>query len=151
MAVEFILGRSGSGKSRRCIDSIIGELAGVGAEPLVLLVPEQATYQAERAILSNHKIPGYSRLNVLSFARLGYLLLGRRCAGARISRIGQQMAIHRILRQNADKLKVYGKSASAAGLAAKMSQIITELHSYGKDPDEVGELLERLKKNNGSK
>ena len=40
MAVEFILGRSGSGKSRRCIDSIIGELAGAGDELQCILVTD---------------------------------------------------------------------------------------------------------------
>ena len=53
MSVRFILGRSGSGKTRYCIDAIVHHVAsGASARNLVLLVPEQATYQAEKAILS---------------------------------------------------------------------------------------------------
>jgi ATP-dependent helicase/DNAse subunit B len=52
MAIRFILGTSGSGKTRWCIDAIAGALRNGGDEPLVFLVPEQATFQAERAILS---------------------------------------------------------------------------------------------------
>lgn len=60
MSVQFILGRSGSGKSRYCIDSLIKELLDRhDTTPLVLLVPEQATYQAERAILSHPQIAGF--------------------------------------------------------------------------------------------
>jgi ATP-dependent helicase/nuclease subunit B len=51
-AVQFILGRSGTGKSRWCIDAVCDALADGGGEPLILLVPEQATYQVERSILS---------------------------------------------------------------------------------------------------
>ena len=70
MAIQFILARSGAGKTRTCIDGIIAALLDGGDEPLVLLTPEQATYQAERAVLSDARIGGYSRLHVLSFSRL---------------------------------------------------------------------------------
>ncbi|MHC4741768.1 MAG: hypothetical protein ACYS8Z_07655, partial [Planctomycetota bacterium] len=70
MAVRFILGRSGTGKTRYCIDAVVDALWGKTEQPLVLLVPEQASYQAERAILGDERLAGYNRLNVLSFDRL---------------------------------------------------------------------------------
>ena len=73
-AVQFILGRSGTGKSRWCIDAVCDALADGSAEPLILLVPEQATYQVERSILLTPGIAGFSRLHVLSFNRLGFWL-----------------------------------------------------------------------------
>lgn len=83
-AVQFILGRSGTGKTRWCIDAVCEALTADDAAgpPLVLLVPEQATYQAERAILSHPEIAGFSRLHVLSFNRLGFWLDGGRAASA---------------------------------------------------------------------
>ena len=77
MAIQFILGRSGTGKTRYCIRAIVDALAGQSEQQLILLVPEQATYQAERAILADERIAGYNRLNVLSFDRLQFLLLGK--------------------------------------------------------------------------
>ena len=47
MAVQFILGRSGTGKTSYCIGQIIEALLAPGEEPLILLVPEQASYQAK--------------------------------------------------------------------------------------------------------
>ena len=70
MAVQFILGRSGSGKTTYCIKAIVEALAEPSERQLILLVPEQATYQAERAILADNKVAGYNRLSVLSFDRL---------------------------------------------------------------------------------
>ena len=70
MAIQFILGRSGTGKTRCCIRAIVDVLLEQSEQRLILLVPEQATYQAERAILADERIAGYNRLHVLSFDRL---------------------------------------------------------------------------------
>ena len=43
MAVQFILGRSGTGKTSYCIKAIVNALAEPGEQRLILLVPEQAT------------------------------------------------------------------------------------------------------------
>ena len=61
MAVQFILGRSGSGKTTYCIETIVEALTESTDQQLILLVPEQATYQAERTILANKKIAGYNK------------------------------------------------------------------------------------------
>jgi len=146
MAVRFILGRSGTGKTSHCIESISRALAGSDpAESLILLVPAQATYQAERAILGDGKIAGYSNLHILSFERLVFLLSGKSVAVPEISRIGQEMIIHKILRTNCDKLKIFSAAALTPGLAAKVAHTIIELHHCVKTPQDVSELAENLK------
>lgn len=146
MAVRFILGRSGTGKTRYCIRAITDALLKGSQTPLILLVPEQATYQAERAILADERMAGYNRLHVLSFDRLQFLLLGKNIAKPTLSRIGRQMIIHRILRANKARLKVFGASASWPGLARQVAETIAELHQYAKTPDDVSQLLEHLAK-----
>ncbi|MBW8002346.1 MAG: hypothetical protein FVQ80_10045 [Planctomycetes bacterium] len=146
MSIEFILGRSGTGKTRLCIDEVIAALSESGEECLVLLVPEQATYQAERAIVDDKRISGYNRLNVLSFERLVFLLLGKNAARVDISRTGQQMIVHRILREQKDNLKVLSASADSAGLSCQMADVVTELHRYAKSEEDIDELLDELKK-----
>jgi len=132
MAVRFILGRSGTGKTDYCIREIIEALLVSGSEPLILLVPEQATYQAERAILSDERIAGYHRLNVLSFDRLQFLLSGKNTARPALSRIGSQMIVHRILHDNKSNLKIFGSSTLWPGLSRQMARTIDELHRYAK-------------------
>ncbi len=146
--VQFILGRSGTGKTTLCIKGIVEALLEPANEqPLIFLVPEQATYQAERAILSDRRIAGYSRLNVLSFNRLQFMLLGKNTATPTLSLIGQQMVIHRILRDNKDKLKAFEASANLVGMGQQMVQTIAELHQYGKTEEDIDHLLNELKKN----
>ena len=146
MAVQFILGRSGTGKTCCCIRAIVDALDEQSEQQLILLVPEQATYQAERAILSDERIAGYNRLHVLSFDRLQFLLLGKNAAMPRLSRIGRQMIVHRILRNNQDKLQIFKTETTLSGLSRQMARMITELHQYGKTPEEVDRLLSELAK-----
>ena len=146
MAVQFILGRSGTGKTRCCIRAIVDALLEQSEQELILLVPEQASYQAERAILADERIAGYSRLHVLSFDRLQFMLLGKNTAMPRLSRIGRQMIVHRILRDNQGKLQLFGAETTWSGLSRQMAQTITELHQYAKTPDDVEKLLSELAK-----
>ncbi|MHC4482259.1 MAG: PD-(D/E)XK nuclease family protein [Planctomycetota bacterium] len=146
MAVQFILGRSGTGKTSCCIKAIVNALQKPGEQRLILLVPEQATYQAERAILADKSIAGYNRLSVLSFDRLQFLLSGRNSARPALTRLGQQMIIHRLLRENSGKLKVFGPSATSTGMSRQMAETVSELHRYAKTPDDIGQLLSELHK-----
>jgi len=146
MAVQFILGRSGTGKTRCCIRAIVDALEEQSEQELILLVPEQASYQAERAILADERIAGYNRLHVLSFDRLQFMLLGKNTAMPRLSRIGRQMIVHRILRDNQSKLQLFGVETAWSGLSRQMAQTITELHQYAKTPDDVDWLLSELAK-----
>ena len=92
MAVRFILGRSGTGKTSYCVRAIADALLEPSEQPLLFLVPEQATYQAERAVLSDPRIAGFHRLHILSFDRLQFQLLGRNTARPALSRIGRWIA-----------------------------------------------------------
>ena len=146
MAVQFILGRSGSGKTSRCIRSIADALAqSADGGPLILLVPEQATYQAERSILADDRIAGFSRLRILSFNRLQFHLSDGQDAESDISRIGLEMIVHKILRDNAPKLKAFGESASKAGLARELARTLTEFHEYEKQPQDVTNLADSIR------
>jgi len=146
MAVQFILGRSGSGKTSYCIEAIVKALSESAQRQLILLVPEQATYQAERAILADSRIAGYSRLNVLSFDRLQFLLSGKNTTRAVLSRTGRQMIIQRILGDNKSKLRIFQSSATTPGLSRQMAHTIAELHEYAKTPQDIDQLLSELQK-----
>ena len=150
MAVQFILGRSGTGKTDLCIKSIANELLTENADqPLVLLVPEQATYQAEHAILARTNIPGYTRLKVLSFERLQFLLLGPACGQAELSKIARAMIVHRILLARQKELKLFNRAAETLGLADELAQLIVQLHQCRITESDIDQLVQKLKKQNG--
>ena len=151
MAVQFILGRSGTGKTTHCLQAIVEALQVDSDQPLILLVPEQATYQAERAILSDPRVAGYHRLQIVSFNRLQFFLAGRSTATPRISNIGRQMIVHKILRESREQLQVFGSSALLPGFAREIANTITELHRYAKGPEDLVRLEAELQAENDNR
>lgn len=70
MAIRFVVGPPGSGKTHWCLDRVRGEaIAEPDGPPIVLLVPEQASLQTERLLLSA-ELEGTMRARVFSFRRL---------------------------------------------------------------------------------
>jgi len=146
MAVRFIIGRSGTGKTHYCVNAIVDALLQSDSRPLIYLVPEQATYQAQRSILSDRRITGYNRLHVLSFDRLVYLALGKNSARPFISRLGRNMVIQRILRDCSTRLKVFSGSARLPGLGLRLAETITRLQQYANTPEDLENLVQKLQK-----
>lgn len=67
--LQLLLGRSGSGKSREII-ARLAALSREGRERLFLLVPEQCSFRAERALLEALPPAEMARVKVLSFTHL---------------------------------------------------------------------------------
>ncbi len=51
MSLRFIYGRAGSGKSQYCLNSIKKRIEEDVDRPLILLVPEQFSFQAEKNLI----------------------------------------------------------------------------------------------------
>ena len=52
MGIRFIYGRAGTGKSYTCVDEIYKKSKG-NDKPLILIVPEQLSFRAEKALIDN--------------------------------------------------------------------------------------------------
>ena len=142
--IRFILGRAGTGKTTHCVQAAASALLDGGGEPLILLTPEQATYQMERAVLARPGVAGFSRLRVLSFNRLAFWLNRRLGSAAELSRLGRQMAVHRVLLQQAEQLELYRNTAGRLGLAEKLSGLLTELQQADCTPQQIAALARQL-------
>ena len=60
MAIRYILGRAGKGKSHLVYQEIETALRSDKEQALILLVPEQYTLQAERDVISQLRLPYYA-------------------------------------------------------------------------------------------
>ena len=63
--LEFVLGRAGTGKT-----TLLREKAALSREQVILLVPEQYTFETERALLEKYGTETANRVKVYSFTRL---------------------------------------------------------------------------------
>ncbi|MGE4286452.1 MAG: PD-(D/E)XK nuclease family protein [Phycisphaerae bacterium] len=127
MGVKVILGRSGSGKTHLCVSEIAERLNDSGDNAkLILLVPEQATYQMEKAILERCRAKAYHRLYVMSFSRLHYWISGETKKLEPISKTGKRLLLMKVIRQLKDKFKVLKADAATARLADDLSSLFKE-------------------------
>ncbi len=133
MSFRFVLGRAGSGKTRYCLNQVGGELrASPDGPPLILLVPEQATFQVDRALVALPGIRGTCRAQVLSFRRLAWRILSETGGAARphIDETGKIMALRSLLAGREAELRIFGVSAAKPGFLARLARTLTELHTY---------------------
>ncbi len=134
MAVQFIFGRAGSGKTHLCLEAVREQLRLTQRGPaLVLLVPEQATYQTERALVATPGLGGYSRARVLSFRRLACEVL-LEVGGAALPPIeaaGKQMVLRSIVRRRGEQLRLFGQSARHRGFVERLAATLSEFRNYG--------------------
>lgn len=71
LGAEFLVGRSGSGKTKLIIDSIQDELRRAPfGKPIIFLVPDQMTFLMECELAKTPDMGGMIRAQVFSFSRL---------------------------------------------------------------------------------
>jgi ATP-dependent helicase/nuclease subunit B len=146
MSLRLIYGRSGTGKSYFCMQEIRkileDQLRGQPKRPLILLVPEQYSMQAERALVQTAPRGGAIDAQVLSFRRMAYRVFNEVGGFTRrhISPSGRSMLIYRIIQELKDNLNYFGKVAGQSGFVSTVSELISELKRYNITPDALEEL-----------
>ena len=132
MAVRFILGRSGSGKTRHCVREIAAACAADPfGPPLVYLVPEQASYQSERALLDTGLADGYCRAQVLSFTRLADYVFAQSPAPSRPHLTANHRALAATLLVAAERHSADNPLIHAPGIEDALADFIAETKQYG--------------------
>lgn len=140
MTIRYILGRSGTGKTSRCLDEIRASLKdNPQGPPLIWLVPEQATFQAEQAIVSTPGLSGTIRAQALSFRRLAYRIMQETGGTALvpIDEAGKTMLLYSLLQTFGPELRQFGASASQMGFASKLSRLFGELRQFAVSPERL--------------
>ena len=141
-----MIGPAGSGKTFRCLEQVRAALKqSVEGAPLLFLAPKQATFQLERELLSDPELPGYARLQILSFDRLAEFVLDHYFSAPPrlLSEEGRVMVLRAILSAQASGLRLFRASARLPGFARELSKLIRELQAHKIGPDHLREAAER--------
>lgn len=146
MSLRIIYGRAGSGKSKFCIDNIKDRWSERPENPLILIVPEQFSFQAEKSLVEALGGSGIGSPEVLSFKRLARRVLDEVGGGAKqhINNAGKAMIIHNVLGKNRDDFKAFGRSAGQKGFVNKLSGMLSEFKRYNITPFILGETTDKI-------
>ncbi|AWI03257.1 helicase-exonuclease AddAB subunit AddB [Clostridium drakei] len=150
MSLRFIYGRAGSGKSHFCLNDIKKKIDEGEDNPLILLVPEQFSFQAEKNLIKIIGEAGMLKAQVLSFRRMAYKVLNEVGGLTRkhINSSGKSMLIYKIMEENSSKLKVFKKSVKRQGFITTVSDIITEFKRYDITLENLNSTLDRIENEN---
>ncbi len=146
MAVRFCVGRARSGRTQRCLDELSRACrADPFGAPVIYLVPEQATFEGERALLATG-LAGYSRAQVLSFTRLAQFVFAHGPAPTR----PRLTATHRLLLATLLTVRARHRGTAsprlqAPGIEEALEDLISEARQYRLTPGLLREIARRLK------
>lgn len=138
MSLQFIFGRSGTGKSTYCLNEIKSNLkSSERNKKFIYIVPEQFTLQADRNLVEVIGEMGLQKVQVLSFTRLAYVVLSEIGGITRphMNSSGKNMLIYKIIEEIKGELKVFTRADKQQGFINIISNLITELKRYNINPD----------------
>ncbi len=138
--LQLVLGRSGTGKTEWVYQRLC-ELAESGRQGLMLLVPEQFSFESERALLERLGPRLSGGVQVLSFTRLAELVFRETggLAGRRMDDATRALLMSRALELAADHLVLYRKPAGAPETVETVLAMTTELKQCGISPHRLEE------------
>ena len=84
MALNFVAGRSGSGKTEYCLKSIAKKHKENYNGLSILIVPDQFSFQAEKDLIAAMGNKVIMRAKVLSFTRLAHTVFSKTGCGKTI-------------------------------------------------------------------
>lgn len=126
MSIKFIYGRAGSGKTHYCLKSIKNIIKNDTNRPLIMLVPEQFSFQSEKNLIDTVGDRGLLKASVLSFKRMADKVSDE-VGGATnkyINDSGKSILLYKIIEENKDKLKVFKKISGKQGILSNISDTI---------------------------
>ena len=147
MGIRFIFGRAGTGKSRFCLEQIKKKIENNNdTNKLILIVPEQYTFDTERKFLDIVTEKGFLRGEVLSFKRMAHRVF-EECGGrnaVKISDSGRNMLIYKLLKDKGDELLYFNRMSKEHGFSSVVSKIITEFKKYNISTEILGTREEEI-------
>lgn len=136
--LQLILGRAGSGKTTTVMEELASR-AAAGEDGLLLIVPEQFSFESERALLRRLGARGAARVRVLSFTRMADAV-ARECggfSGRLMDDVTRTLLMSRALDTVRDRLVLYRRAAARADYVHAALDVAAECKQYAVPPHEL--------------
>lgn len=148
MGIRFIYGRAGTGKSYTCAYEIF-EKSFDNKNPLILIVPEQLSFRAEKALIEKLGATGINNVHLLSFKRLAFTVFNE-VGGVThkyMNDTGKAIVIGRVIEDVKDDLSIFKRATKQGGFVDKIMGVLTEFKRHNISPQILRELKENVDEN----
>lgn len=146
MALHFIFGNAGSGKSHYLYEYIIKQSMEFPKQNYIVLVPEQFTMQTQKELCAMHPRHGIMNIDVLSFVRLSHRIFEE--TGHQIDHIlddeGKSLILRKIAGECEEEFKVLRGNLKRQGYISEVKSVISEFVQYGIGLERLDEFLEEI-------
>ena len=144
--LQFILGRAGSGKTEY-LRRVLSDRSLQGDGKCIMLVPEQYSFETEKAML---RLAGPQRANAIgiySFTRLGETVFRQvgGAAGRRLTDGGRRILMSSAIAACEDCLEVYRSAARSGRITDLMLTAVNEMKLCEITPEQLTETAKELK------
>jgi len=143
MALQFVLGGSGSGKSYYVYSEIIRRAAD-GRDYLVI-VPDQFTMQTQKELctMKENTREGIMNIDVLSFSRLSHRITEEvgQVEGLLLDDTGKNLILRKVAFDKEQELSVLGRYLSKIGYIHEVKSMISEFYQYDIGETELLDLI----------
>ena len=146
MALQFIFGNSGSGKSHYLYQKVIEDSMNHPDLNYLVLVPEQFTMQTQKDLCTLHPRHGIMNIDVLSFGRLAHRIFEE--TGQDTKRVlddeGKNLILRKIAGDYENELKVLRGNLKKQGYISEVKSVISEFTQYGIGFEKLDDFMEGL-------
>lgn len=142
--LQIFAGRSGSGKTKTLFDQVYRDSE---EKEVILLVPEQSSFQSEKRILDTLGAAKAANITVLSFKRLCYRIAEKHGGrnGKRIDDGDKAVLMSLAAQQTADKLTLYGNKSHRTDTVELMLGAVNEYKMCSVEADDLFRTAEQIK------
>lgn len=143
MALQLILGSSGTGKSHYLYEEMIR--ASIENEKInyMVIVPEQFTMSTQKDFVTMHPNKGIMNIDILSFLRLAYRIFDEVGTENRpiLEDTGKTLLLRRVLEEKKDELCYFKGNIKKYGFVDEMKSLLSELFQYSIGEKELEHML----------
>lgn len=145
MALQFIIGNSGAGKSHYAFQTIINEAIKNRNQTYFVIVPEQFTMQTQRTLVEMHPGGGILNIDILSFDRLAYRIFEEVGADSRklLEETGKSMVLQKLVQSHQKQMPYLGSQMKKSGYINEMKSLVSEFMQYEIREEEFHNILEK--------
>ena len=142
MALKFIMGSSGSGKSTFLYEHIVTLAKQNPKQIFYVIVPEQFTMQTQRELVERSG-SGIMNIDVVSFQRLAYRVFDEIGLSDMVvlEETGKNLLLRKVASDRKEELAVLSGNMKKMGYISEIKSLISELTQYHISPEALEDFL----------
>lgn len=145
MALSFVYGPAGAGKSTYIQEYLVKEAAANAKRNHFLIVPDQFTMQTQLDIVKRHPDGGILNVDVLSFSRLAHRIFEETGQPREtiLDDTGKSLVIRHVASRISQDMPYLGKNLDKTGYIHEVKSSISEFMQYSVSPKDIENLSKK--------